>query len=209
MLYQVVVFSMLLTPLADLLGRRLAGAMPRPAEASHAASAADHEAAHGHVIICGFGRVGRQIARLLDAAGQRWIATDLDSEAIEQARRAGQQVFYGDCSRAEILRALDVDHAALVLITLNDAGATERALIAIRQLVPRAARDRARPRPRAGAHVARARRAARGARDHRVQPAIRPRGTERAGRGRRVPAGTRGRAARRRIHPAADDPPAQ
>ena len=39
MLYQVVVFSMLLTPLADLLGRRLAGAMPRPAEASHAPGA--------------------------------------------------------------------------------------------------------------------------------------------------------------------------
>ena len=47
-------------------------------------------------------------------------------------------MFYGDCSRAEILRALGVEHAALVLITLNDVGATERALIAIRQLVPQA-----------------------------------------------------------------------
>ena len=155
MLYQVVVFSMLLTPLADLLGRRLAGAMPRPAEASHAPGAADHEAAHGQVIICGFGRVGHQVARLLDAAGQRWIATDLDSEAIEQARRRGQQVFYGDCSRAEILRALGVDHAALVLITLNDAGATERALIAIRQLVPQA-RVIARAHDPAQAHTLRA-----------------------------------------------------
>jgi len=138
MLYQVVVFSMLLTPLADLLGRRLAGRLPHPAEAAPPESAAGHEAAHGQVIICGFGRVGRQIARLLDAAGQRWIATDLDSETIEQARKRGQPVFYGDCSRAEILRALGLEHAALVLITLNDAGATERALVAIRQLVPQA-----------------------------------------------------------------------
>ena len=107
------------------------------------------------MIICGFGRVGHQVARLLDAAGQRWIATDLDSEAIEQARQRGQQVFYGDCSRAEILRALGVDRAALVLITLNDAGATERALIAIRQLVPRA-RVIARARDPAQAHTLRA-----------------------------------------------------
>lgn len=155
MLYQVVVFSMLLTPLADLLGRRLAGAMPRTAQASHAPNAAEHEAAHGQVIICGFGRVGHQVARLLDAAGQRWIATDLDSEAIEQARQRGQQVFYGDCSRAEILRALGVDRAALVLITLNDAGATERALIAIRQLVPQA-RVIARAHDPAQAHTLRA-----------------------------------------------------
>ena len=138
MLYQVVVFSMLLTPLADLLGRRLAARLPHRTAAGPPATAADHEAAHGQVIICGFGRVGRQIARLLDAASQRWIATDLDSETVEQARKRGLPVFYGDCSRAEILRALGVDHAALVLITLNDVGATERALIAIRQLVPQA-----------------------------------------------------------------------
>jgi voltage-gated potassium channel Kch len=79
----------------------------------------------------------------------------LDSEAIEQARQRGQQVFYGDCSRAEILRALGVDRAALVLITLNDAGATERALIAIRQLVPQA-RVIARAHDPAQAHTLRA-----------------------------------------------------
>ena len=138
MLYQVVVFSMLLTPLADLLGRRLARRLPHPVGAGHAATGAGEDTAHGRVIICGFGRVGHQVARLLDAANQRWIATDLDSETIEQARKRGQPVFYGDCSRAEILRALGVDHAALVLITLNDAGATERALLAIRQLAPQA-----------------------------------------------------------------------
>jgi len=135
-LCQVVVVSMLLTPLADLLGRLAARALQPSAPSTAVLATVVDGDLRSHVVICGFGRVGRQIARLLDAAGQRWVATDLDSETVENARRGGMPVFYGDCGRTEILRALGGGNAALVLITLDERGATERALAAIRQLAP-------------------------------------------------------------------------
>jgi len=135
LLYQVAVLSMLLTPLADQLGTRIARALPRQAETVDTAGRAGHGAA-GEVLICGFGRVGQQISRLLAATGTPWRAIDLNSATIEAARAAGLPVYFGDCGRSEILRALDAEHAALALITLDDPGAAERALLALRQLAP-------------------------------------------------------------------------
>ena len=136
LLYQVAVLSMLLTPVADRLGTLLATLLPKRADAGDALHAGEHDARHGHVLICGYGRVGQQISRLLAAADTPWIAVDVDSAAIEAARAAGLPVYFGDCGRSEILRALDAGHAALVLITLDDPGAAERTLLALRQLVP-------------------------------------------------------------------------
>jgi len=138
MLFQVVVFSMLLTPLADWAGTRLAKRFESEPSKPPGAAFADPGHDGGHVIICGYGRVGRQIARLLDAAQIRWVATDLSSATIEQASQAGLPVYYGDCSRGEILRALDIDSARLVLLTLDSVAATENTVHAIRTLVPAA-----------------------------------------------------------------------
>ncbi len=136
LLYQVAVSSMLLTPLVDVAGTRLARLFPAPQPAADA-SAPEQEGTHdGHVVICGFGRVGQQAARVLEANGTPWLAIDLASATIEQARSAGLPVFYGDCGRSEILRALDAELAALVLVTLDDAAAAERTLLALRQVAP-------------------------------------------------------------------------
>lgn len=136
-LYQLAVTSMLLTPLVDLLGTRLARSFPAAVPVSGKTPPESGQLHRGHVVICGFGRVGQQAARVLEANGTPWIAIDVSSTTIEQARNARLPVFYGDSGRSEILRALDVEQAALVLITLDDPAASERTLLALRQIVPR------------------------------------------------------------------------
>ncbi|MBB4312449.1 monovalent cation:proton antiporter-2 (CPA2) family protein [Roseospira marina] len=90
----------------------------------------------GHVIIAGYGRVGQTIVRMLEAAGVSYRALDLHAQRVAQAREAGQDVFYGDASRAEVLRAAGLDGSRAVIITLDQPEAAERATAAVRRLHP-------------------------------------------------------------------------
>ena len=56
-----------------------------------------------HVIICGFGRVGQNLARVLESRGLEFIALDLDPFRVRDARQAGDPVVYGDASEPEVL----------------------------------------------------------------------------------------------------------
>ena len=56
-----------------------------------------------HVILCGFGRVGQNVARVLEAQGFEYIAIDLDPVRVRTARQIGQPVVYGDSSDEQVL----------------------------------------------------------------------------------------------------------
>ncbi len=75
---------------------------------------------NGHVIICGYGRVGEQVARLLSSEGIDHIALEIDPARVRQAGRDGVDVFYGDPARPEILRAVGVERASAVVISFAD-----------------------------------------------------------------------------------------
>ncbi len=75
-----------------------------------------------HVIICGFGRVGRQVARDLQAAGERYVVIDLGGEHEEAARRAGVRLVLGRASDDEMLLRAGIERArALVACVDSDA----------------------------------------------------------------------------------------
>jgi glutathione-regulated potassium-efflux system ancillary protein KefC len=115
-----VAISMLLTPfllaLHDrMLAPRLAAkAPPRPADAPEA----------GKVIVAGLGRVGKVVARLLNGAGYQPTILDDDPDHVEQSRRFGFRVFYGDATRLDLLEAAGAAHADFLIITLDDPVAT-------------------------------------------------------------------------------------
>ncbi len=75
---------------------------------------------HDHVIICGWGRVGRAIAKELDAAGQEYVVVDADHERLESV--IGPSVL-GDATADDVLEQAGVRRArALVAALDNDAG---------------------------------------------------------------------------------------
>ncbi len=73
-----------------------------------------------HVIVCGFGRIGQNIAQFLRQESIPYVALDLDPLLIKEAWDAGEQVFYGDVTHIEILEAAGLARARILVITFED-----------------------------------------------------------------------------------------
>lgn len=75
-----------------------------------------HFSSNKHVILCGYGRVGQNIARFLDKANLPFIAFDLDPHRVRNAQLAGDNVHYADASDLEILKSAGIDKARALII---------------------------------------------------------------------------------------------
>ncbi len=118
------VLSMLSAPLlihyADRIVRRFTANDWLARAAQITQIAATTMARQEHVIICGYGRSGQNLARLLDAEGIPFIALDADPERVREAAGDGSSVVYGDAGRREALYAAGLSKARAVVITFAD-----------------------------------------------------------------------------------------
>lgn len=89
-----------------------------------------------HLIICGFGRSGQNIAQLLDKEEISYVALDLDPQRTREAAAAGHSVVFGDAARRETLLAAGIHRAACLVITYADRGSALQVIAAVRQLAP-------------------------------------------------------------------------
>jgi glutathione-regulated potassium-efflux system ancillary protein KefC len=89
------------------------------------------------VIVAGLGRVGQVVARLLNAGGFQPTVLDDDPDAVEELRKFGFRVFYGDATRLDLLHAAGADTADLLVIALDDPQATTRLARTVRAHFPR------------------------------------------------------------------------
>ncbi len=76
--------------------------------------------ANQHVIICGYGRCGQNLARMLDRENIPYMALDLDPDRVRQAAAAGDSVVFGDATRLQALVASGLARASAVVITYLD-----------------------------------------------------------------------------------------
>lgn len=93
-------------------------------------------ATESHVIICGYGRTGQRLAHLLEQAGIRTMALDIDPERVREAAAAGETVVYGDSARREALAAAGILRAAALVVSFADTPAALRVLAHARALNP-------------------------------------------------------------------------
>ena len=93
-------------------------------------AAADRE----HVVICGFGRVGQNIARVLEQSGFEYIALDVDPYRIRAGRQAGDPGVYGDAGQVKVLENVGLAQASVVVITFANPDVALRILRAVREL---------------------------------------------------------------------------
>ena len=134
-----VALSMLLGPLLVRYNGRIADFILRrpvvqPSGLALETAATRDLAQREHVIICGFGRVGQNLARVLEKRGLEYIALDLDTLRVRDARQAGDPVMYGDASEPEVLRALGLEQASVVVISFDGPSTALRIVRAVRQL---------------------------------------------------------------------------
>jgi CPA2 family monovalent cation:H+ antiporter-2 len=135
-----VVLSMLTGPLLLRNNRRIARALlgergpPQPTALAREEAATVDVARREHVILCGFGRVGQNIARVLDSQGFEYIALDLDPARIRNVRQAGDPVLYGDCADEELLQTIGIATATAVVITFANPATALGIIRAVRNL---------------------------------------------------------------------------
>ena len=87
-----------------------------------------------HVILCGFGRVGQNVARVLESQGFEYIAIDLDPARMRAARQVGDPVIFGDSADEQVLDEVGLEKASAVVITFADPRTSLGILRAMRRL---------------------------------------------------------------------------
>jgi CPA2 family monovalent cation:H+ antiporter-2 len=135
------VLSMVLSPLIIRHNRRITRVILRESGSPQTEAmrqervtlaAADRE----HVVICGFGRVGQNIARVLEQTGFEYIALDVDPYRIRTGRQVGDPVVYGDAGQGKVLENVGLAHASVVVITFANPDVALRILRSVRELRP-------------------------------------------------------------------------
>jgi len=132
-LVAVVGLSMAATPLTVIVVSRWLRKHPAAKE-ERAADAIDHE--NPRVIIAGFGRMGQIVGRMLRAQGVPFTALEHSVEQVELSRRFGNLIYFGDPSRADLLRAAHADRAELFILTTDDPEANVRTARLLRRQYP-------------------------------------------------------------------------
>jgi len=132
----VIALSMLISPLLFAASERwliprLMKRAPRPA------SRLD-EARPAPVVICGFGRFGQIVGRVLLTRGIKFNALDSEPGNVETVRRFGLVAFFGDPTRLELLRAVGADQAKAIVVALPDAEAVLKVAALAREHFPQA-----------------------------------------------------------------------
>jgi len=130
----IISLTMVATPLLAKLGDRLA----RRAEGREDAEASSHIAAETdkHVVIAGYGRVGRVIALMLERAAVPYLALDTDPKAVAAGKAAGHAVGFGDMTDPGVQAAAGVDRAAVVVVSFGGRHSVERLVTALRNFHP-------------------------------------------------------------------------
>jgi CPA2 family monovalent cation:H+ antiporter-2 len=91
-----------------------------------------------HAVILGYGRVGRAVARVLEARDFGWVAVDGDYAVVREARAAGSPVLFGEIGAPTVLDQASIAACRIVVVAIPDALATRQAVAYCRSRNPRA-----------------------------------------------------------------------
>jgi K+:H+ antiporter len=93
-------------------------------------------ARRGHAVLCGYGRVGRVVVGVLQKRGFHVVIVELDRRKVEELRRQGFEVVYGDAANRDLLEHLGLTHARVLVLAIADAATTRRITTVAREVKP-------------------------------------------------------------------------
>jgi len=134
-----ITLSMLTAPILIRHNKRIArfvlresGPAPTGLERIDAANRA--LARREHVVLCGYGRVGQNIARVLESEGFEFLAVDLDPVRVRNALAVGDPIIYGDAADEVLLKSAGAERANAVVVTFSDTVRSLSIVRAVRRL---------------------------------------------------------------------------
>jgi monovalent cation:H+ antiporter-2, CPA2 family len=99
-----------------------------------ATAAASNEPLSGHVVVCGFGRVGGAVGDALHAFGVRYAVIDRNTDIVNAMSERGIPAYAGDAARPEMLTRAGIERATLAVVALPEINSARLAVRAIRDL---------------------------------------------------------------------------
>ncbi len=136
------ILTMLATPFLIELAPRMADrapTIPVPPQLKRTPTAAVEEPEperSGHVVIVGYGLNGRNLCRVLSSTGVPFVILELNGLSVQEGRRAGHPVQYGDATRPEILRSVGIERASQLVVGIADQAASRRIVSIAREMNP-------------------------------------------------------------------------
>ncbi|MDX1569073.1 MAG: cation:proton antiporter [Xanthomonadales bacterium] len=129
----VIIASMIMTPLLlrtmDALEKRFPKAEPKLDQPTD-------QPDHPRVIIAGFGRFGQIVARVLTGQNIAFTALDRDAQHVEFVRRFGNEIYFGDATRPDLLRTAHADAADILVVAIDDVDDSLRLVEVARESFP-------------------------------------------------------------------------
>ena len=125
-----------LAALGARLGRRVAAPTTEAPEPARGGPDRVGPEPAGQVLVVGYGRVGKLVCDMLNRHDLSWIAIDRDARLVEQGRRDGGRIYYGDASRLELLERCGLATARAVVVTMDAPEAAEAVVAAVRGARP-------------------------------------------------------------------------
>ncbi|WP_029934631.1 cation:proton antiporter [Thiomicrospira pelophila] len=136
-----VLFSMILAPFLIRYNQRIASWFKPKADQGVSTDLTIEQTPpdnqNSHVIIAGYGRIGQIVGHMLEKESVPYVALDMDSGRVKEARLGGEPVYYGDSSDIAVLESVGLMRAKLVLICHDDLPSTLKTLKLVRQTSPK------------------------------------------------------------------------
>jgi CPA2 family monovalent cation:H+ antiporter-2 len=129
----VALVTIVLTPSMLAVGERLAAALARAPVAGRLFAEpvpktdldVDAASLTRHTVICGYGRVARELVEALDARGLRYVVIEYNPQLVRRLRARGVQVIYGDASNPAVIEHAHLESARLLAVLMPDVDAAQ------------------------------------------------------------------------------------
>ena len=128
----VVTTTMAITPLLSSIGGFIASKLDTSQDINLENMNKETADLENHVIVIGFGRVGKMVARLLEAEKVHYISTDIDSTVVEEGRKEGFPLYPVDSCNIRMLENIGISRAQSVIFTIKNEVTLMRTLRTIR-----------------------------------------------------------------------------
>jgi len=135
LLSMTITLSMVTTPFLVKLGDKLSQHLGTHKQHDQALNFIANQQ-QNHIILAGFGRVGKRVASLMQNAQLPFVALDSNQQQVTDGRLNDFPVFFGDASKLNVLKAAGADRASMLIVTLDNVEHAERLVTTIRQNYP-------------------------------------------------------------------------
>ncbi len=128
LLLMVVAVTMAITPLFAMIGNKIEDKIDSKKDTDLNLEFKGISDLNGHIVIAGFGRVGRMVAYMLAQEQIDFIAVDSNANLVKKAREQGFPIYHGDLSHEDTLKAVGITRAKSIVLSMSDKTAVRKTI---------------------------------------------------------------------------------